>query len=122
MLCKGFLLGGTSGRTTLNGEGVQHQDGHSHLMAATVPSLTSYDPAFAFELAVIVRDGIRRMYEAREDVFYYLTLTNQNYVMPPMPDGAQDGIVRRMYALERSARPSVNLLGSGAIMAEGLGM
>ena len=118
MLCKGFLLGGTSGRTTLNGEGVQHQDGHSHLIASTVPNLVSYDPAFAFELAVIVRDGIRRMYQEREDVFYYLTLTNQNYVMPPMPDGAPAGIVRGMYALERSARASVNLLGSGAIMTE----
>ena len=118
MLCKGFLLGGTSGRTTLNGEGVQHQDGHSHLIASTVPNLVSYDPAFAFELAVIVRDGIRRMYQEREDVFFYLTLTNQNYVMPPMPDGAPEGIVRGMYALERSARASVNLLGSGAIMTE----
>ena len=88
MLCKGFLLGGTSGRTTLNGEGVQHQDGHSHVVAATVPNLVSYDPAFAFELAVIVRDGIRRMYQEREDVFYYLTLTNQNYLMPPMPPDA----------------------------------
>ena len=118
MLCKGFLLGGTSGRTTLNGEGVQHQDGHSHLIASTVPNLVSYDPAFAFELAVIVRDGIRRMYLEREDVFYYLTLTNQNYVMPAMPGDAADGIVRGMYALERSSRASVNLLGSGAIMTE----
>ena len=120
MMCKGFLLGGTSGRTTLNGEGVQHQDGHSHLIASTVPNLVSYDPAFAFELAVIVRDGIRRMYQAQEDVFYYLTLTNQNYVMPPMPDGAPEGIVQGMYALERSPRASVNLLGSGAIMTEAL--
>ena len=118
MLCKGFLLGGTSGRTTLNGEGVQHQDGHSHVIASTVPNLVSYDPAFAFELAVIVRDGIRRMYEAREDVFYYLTLTNQNYVMPPMPEGVEEGIVRGIYALERSERASVNLLGSGAVMTE----
>ena len=118
MMCKGFLLGGTSGRTTLNGEGVQHQDGHSHLIASTVPNLVSYDPAFAFELAVIVRDGIRRMYQKREDVFYYLTLTNQNYVMPPMPEDAPEGIVRGMYPLQRSARASVNLLGSGAIMTE----
>ena len=118
MLCKGFLLGGTSGRTTLNGEGVQHQDGHSHLIAATVPNLISYDPAFAFEVAVIVQDGIRRMYFEREDVFYYLTLTNQNTVMPPMPPDAPDGIVRGMYALKRSERATVNLLGSGAVMAE----
>ena len=118
MLCKGFLLGGTSGRTTLNGEGVQHQDGHSHVVAATVPNLVSYDPAFAFEVAVIVRDGIRRMYQEREDVFYYITLTNQNYAMPPMPDDAADGIARGMYALRRQPDASVNLLGSGAIMAE----
>ena len=118
MLCKGFLLGGTSGRTTLNGEGVQHQDGHSHVVAATVPNLVSYDPAFAFEIAVIVRDGIRRMYLEREDVFYYLTLTNQNYPMPPMPADAPEGIVRGMYALERKPDATVNLLGSGAIMIE----
>ena len=118
MLCKGFLLGGTSGRTTLNGEGVQHQDGHSHLIAATVPNLVSYDPAFAFEVAVIVRDGIRRMYQQREDIFYYLTLTNQNYPMPPMPADAPDGIARGMYALKRSPNATVNLLGSGAIMTE----
>ena len=118
MLCKGFLLGGTSGRTTLNGEGVQHQDGHSHVVAATVPNLVSYDPAFAFEIAVIVRDGIRRMYQEREDVFYYLTLTNQNYPMPPMPADAPEGIVRGMYALERKRDATVNLLGSGAIMTE----
>ena len=120
MMCKGFLLGGTSGRTTLNGEGVQHQDGHSHLMAATIPNLVSYDPAFAFEIAVIVTDGIRRMYAEQEDVFYYLTLTNQNYPMPPMPEGAEEGIVRGMYALHRTADADVNLLGSGAIMDETL--
>ncbi len=121
MLCKGFLLGGTSGRTTLNGEGVQHQDGHSHHIAATVPNLISYDPAFAFEVAVIVRDGIRRMYQQRDDVFYYLTLTNQNYPMPAMPEDAPEGIVRGMYALHRSPAGSgaaVNLLGSGALIAE----
>ena len=118
MLCKGFLLGGTSGRTTLNGEGVQHQDGHSHVVAATVPNLVSYDPAFAFELAVIVHDGIRRMYLEREDVFYYLTLTNQNYPMPAMPEDAAAGIVRGMYALAREPGADVNLLGSGAIMME----
>ncbi len=118
MMCKGFLLGGTSGRTTLNGEGVQHQDGHSHVIAATIPNLVSYDPAFAFELAVIVRDGIRRMYGDQEDVFYYLTLTNQNYPMPVMPEGATDGILAGMYAFEREDQADVNLLGSGAIMVE----
>lgn len=118
MMCKGFLLGGTSGRTTLNGEGVQHQDGHSHVIAATIPNLVSFDPAFAFELAVIVRDGIRRMYGDQEDVFYYLTLTNQNYPMPVMPEGATEGILAGMYAFEREADADVNLLGSGAIMVE----
>jgi pyruvate dehydrogenase E1 component len=118
MMCKGFLLGGTSGRTTLNGEGVQHQDGHSHLLASTVPNLKSYDPAFGFELAVIVADGIRRMYTEQQDVFYYLTLTNQNYPMPAMPDGVEQGILDGMYCLEQHADASVNLLGSGAIMTE----
>ena len=118
MMCKGFLLGGTSGRTTLNGEGVQHQDGHSHVMASTFPNLVSYDPAFAYEIAVIVRDGIRRMYRDQEDVFFYLTLTNQNYRMPPMPEGVEDGIVKGMYPVTRMANAAVNLLGSGAIMVE----
>ena len=124
MMCKGFLLGGTSGRTTLSGEGVQHQDGHSHVVATTIPNLLSYDPSFAFEVAVIVREGIRRMYQELEDVFYYLTVTNQNYPMPPMPDGVEDGIVKGMYCFRRAAGElgaagaSVNLLGSGAIMHE----
>ncbi len=118
MMCKGFLLGGTSGRTTLNGEGVQHQDGHSHLVANTIPNLKSYDPAFAFEIALIVRDGIRRMYELNEDVFYYLTLTNQNYLMPPMPKGVEEGVLAGMYCLEREPGATVNLFGSGAIMTE----
>ncbi|MEO8225194.1 MAG: pyruvate dehydrogenase (acetyl-transferring), homodimeric type, partial [Gammaproteobacteria bacterium] len=123
MLCRGFLLGGTSGRTTLNGEGLQHQDGHSQLVAGTVPNLLSYDPAFAYELAVIVREGIRRMYELQENVFYYLTIHNENYAMPPMGTAPADGIVRGMYryavgapgtAPERKA----HLFGSGAIMGE----
>ncbi|MCZ6459679.1 MAG: pyruvate dehydrogenase (acetyl-transferring), homodimeric type [Gammaproteobacteria bacterium] len=118
MMCKGFLLGGTSGRTTLNGEGLQHQDGHSHLVANTIPNLKSYDPAFAFEIALIVCDGIRRMYELNEDVFYYLTLTNQNYLMPPMPEGVEEGVLAGMYCLEREAGATVNLFGSGAIMTE----
>ena len=117
-LCKGFLLGGTSGRTTLNGEGVQHQDGHSHVTAATIPNLISYDPAFAYEIAVIVRDGIHRMYAQQEDVFYYLTVTNQNYEMPPMPDGVEEGIVQGIYAFQYTQQAEVNLFGSGAIMTE----
>ena len=84
--CRGFLLGATAGRTTLNGEGLQHQDGHSLVLASTVPTVVAYDPAYAFELAVIIQDGIRRMYEQGEDVLYYLTLYNENYTMPPMPD------------------------------------
>ncbi|MCK7525446.1 MAG: hypothetical protein MZV64_51490 [Ignavibacteriales bacterium] len=86
---KGFLLGGTAGRTTLNGEGLQHQDGHSHLLAYPVPNLVTYDPAFAYELAVIIRDGIKRMYEDQENIFYYITLMNENYAMPEMPKGAE---------------------------------
>ena len=118
MLCKGFLLGGTSGRTTLNGEGVQHQDGHSHLLAATVPNLCSFDPAFGYEIALIVRDGIRRMYAAQEDVFYYLTVTNQPYAMPAMPEGVEMGVLAGMYCFEREADARINLFGSGAIMTE----
>ena len=117
-MCKGFLLGGTSGRTTLNGEGLQHQDGHSHLIAGTVPNLKSFDPAFAFEIALIVRDGIRRMYQEQEDVFYYLTLTNQHYSMPPLPEGAQPGVLAGMYCFKRMVGATVNLFGSGAIMSE----
>jgi pyruvate dehydrogenase E1 component len=98
---RGFLCGATAGRTTLLGEGLQHQDGHSHVLASTVPSLEAYDPAFAYETAVIVRDGIRRMYgdgaEQGEDVMYYLTLYNENYAMPPMPEGAEAGIVEGLY-------------------------
>jgi len=118
MLCKGFLLGGTSGRTTLNGEGVQHQDGHSHVLASTIPNLKSYDPAFAFEIALIVREGIRRMYQDQEDIFYYLTLTNQAYPMPALPDGVEQGVLQGMYCFQRNAGATVNLLGSGAIMSE----
>ena len=118
MMCKGFLLGGTSGRTTLNGEGVQHQDGHSQLIASTVPNLLSYDPAFAYEIALIVRDGIRAMYQERQDVFYYITLTNQAYPMPPMPEGVEDGVLQGMYCFDRAEGATVNLFGSGAVMAE----
>jgi pyruvate dehydrogenase E1 component len=124
MRCHGFLIGATSGRTTLAGEGLQHQDGHSHILAAPVPNLLAYDPAFAYELAVIIRDGIRRMYEAQEDVFYYLTVTNQNYPMPPMPDGdcLKDGILRGMYRFKAADHPRATLraqlFGSGAIMNE----
>jgi pyruvate dehydrogenase E1 component len=126
MLSRGFLLGGTSGRTTLNGEGLQHEDGHSQVMANTVPNLLSYDPAFAYELAVIVRDGIRRMYSQQESIFYYITIHNENYVMPAMPDGVSDGITKGMYCFERSEMEPVagrkaHLFGSGAIMNQVIG-
>ena len=118
---RGFLIGGTSGRTTLNGEGLQHEDGHSHLLAATIPNCVAYDPTYAYELAVIVRDGLRRMLSEQEDVFYYLTVMNENYVHPPLPDGVEEGILRGMYLLreaEKGASPRVQLLGSGAILRE----
>ncbi len=117
---RGFLFGGTAGRTTLNGEGLQHQDGHSHLMASAVPSVVPYDPAFAYELAVIVRAGWRQMFQDQEPVMYYVTLYNESYPMPAMPDGAEEGIVRGMYRLSRrdGDRGHVQLLGSGPILRE----
>jgi pyruvate dehydrogenase E1 component len=123
---KGFLLGGTAGRTTLAGEGLQHQDGNSHLLAFPVPNLVTYDPAFAYEIAVIIREGIRRMYGKREDIFYYLTLTNENYEHPPMPkvDGIREGILRGMYKLKSSeagqAKLCAHLFASGPIVNEAL--
>ena len=120
--CRGFLVGGTSGRTTLAGEGLQHQDGQSHLLAFPVPNLLCYDPAFAYEIAVIVREGIRRMYEEQESVFYYLTVTNEFYPMPAMPEGIKDGILKGMYrfraSAKKGARLRAQLLGSGAILRE----
>ena len=94
-----FSLGGTAGRTTLNGEGLQHEDGHSHLLAATIPNGVSYDPTFAYEVAVIIQDGLRRMMKYQEDVYYYITLMNENYPQPAMPTGAEEGIRRGMYLL-----------------------
>ena len=124
MRTRGFLLGGTAGRTTLNGEGLQHEDGHSLVLASTVPTLVTYDPAYGYELALIIRDGIRRMFEVGEDVFYYVTLYNENYPMPPLPDGASDGVLKGMYKLRPSTHKSrgakVHLLGSGPILRESL--
>lgn len=120
---RGFLLGATAGRTTLNGEGLQHQDGHSHLLASTVPNCVSYDPTYSYELAVILQDGLRRMYEDNEKVFYYLTLMNENYLHGAMPEGAEEGIRKGMYLL-REGKPKtrktlrVQLLGSGTILRE----
>jgi pyruvate dehydrogenase E1 component len=124
MRCKGFLVGCTSGRTTLNGEGLQHEDGHSHLLAYPLPNVAAYDPAFAYEIAIIVREGIRRMFENQEDLFYYLTVGNENYTQPPLSEDRREqireGTVRGIYRFRRSAekRPKlrVDLLGSGAIM------
>ena len=119
---RGFLLGGTAGRTTLNGEGPQHEDGHSHLLSSTIPNCISYDPTFAYEVAVIIQDGLRRMYAEQEDVFYYLTVMNENYRHPAMPEGAEAGILKGMYLLTDGAggkkTPRVQLLGSGTILRE----
>jgi len=121
MLARGFLIGGTAGRTTLNGEGLQHQDGHSHLQAALIPNCVSYDPTFAYELAVIIQHGMQRMYHNQEDVFYYLTVMNENYAHPAMPKGAEAGILKGMYkfsAGKAKAKTRVQLLGSGTILRE----
>ena len=118
---RGFLLGGTAGRTTLNGEGLQHQDGHSHLLAATVPNCISYDPCYAYELAVIIQEGLRRMYVEQDPVYYYVTVMNENYQHPPMPEGAEEGIIKGMYKLKtlgKKSNKTVRLLGSGTILRE----
>jgi pyruvate dehydrogenase E1 component len=120
---RGFLMGGTAGRTTLTGEGLQHDDGHSHIVASTIPNVRAYDPAFAYELAAIVRDGIERMYVKGEDVFYYVTLYNENYAQPEKPDGVDEGIIRGIY---RFAAPpdagkgahGARLVGSGSILQQ----
>jgi pyruvate dehydrogenase E1 component len=124
MQARGFLIGGTSGRTTLAGEGLQHQDGQSHLVAYYYPTIKAYDPAFAYELAVIIHDGIRRMYAEHENVFYYLTVMNETYHQPPMPKGkkVKEGILKGMYQFKASekkkAQAHANLMGSGAILNE----
>ena len=119
---KGFMIGGTAGRTKLNGEGLQHQDGHSHLLAYTVPNLCAYDPAFAYEVAVLIREGIKRMYEEQRNEFFYITVMNENYAMPPMPEGVTDGIIKGMYkykaSSKKSSKNSAQLFGSGTILNE----
>ena len=123
---RGFLLGATAGRTTLNGEGLQHEDGHSHLMAATIPNCISYDPTFAYELAVIIQEGLRRMVQNQEDVYYYITLMNENYTHPALPKGAEAGILKGLYNFSKSAKKAdlagsdlkVQLMGSGVILRE----
>lgn len=120
MQAKGFLLGGTAGRTTLCGEGLQHQDGHSHMVAATIPNCVSYDPTFAYELAVILHKGMQVMYEENKNVFYYVTVMNENYMQPAMPEGAEEGIVKGMYLFRQGSRKKkrVQLMGSGTILRE----
>jgi pyruvate dehydrogenase E1 component len=118
---RGFLLGGTAGRTTLNGEGLQHEDGHSHVWAAQIPNCIPYDPTFAYEVAVIMQDGLRRMLKEQEDVYYYLTLMNENYAHPALPEGAEAGILKGMYLFRAGSAgggPRVQLLGSGTILNE----
>ena len=124
MRCRGFMLGGTAGRTTLAGEGLQHQDGNSHILALPIPTMRAYDPAFAYEIAVIIQDGIRRMYKDGESIFYYITVMNEPYAMPPMPAGVEDGILKGMYKFRASenkkSKLRAQLFGSGAILREAL--
>lgn len=118
---RGFLLGATAGRTTLNGEGLQHQDGHSQLMANMIPNCLSYDPTYGYELTVIIQDGLERMYKHKENVFYYITLMNENYQQPEMPIGSEQGIIKGMYLLKEGkakAKHKVQLLGGGTILRE----
>ena len=123
MQARGFLVGGTAGRTTLAGEGLQHQDGHSHIQAAMIPNCISYDPTYSYELAIIIQDGMRRMYQEEENVFFYLTVMNENYSHPVMPEGVQEGVLKGLYKLKQSDKddrktPTVQLLGSGTILNE----
>ncbi len=122
-MAKGFLLGATAGRTTLNGEGLQHEDGHSLLQASVIPNVVTYDPAFAYELAVIIQDGLRRMYAENEKVFYYITLYNENMHMPAMPEGCEQGILKGLYKFKPGAsgrKIKAHLLGSGPIIRNAL--
>ncbi|KGI76947.1 pyruvate dehydrogenase (acetyl-transferring), homodimeric type [Oleiagrimonas soli] len=125
MRSRGFLIGGTAGRTTLNGEGLQHEDGHSHLLAGTIPNCKAYDPTFSYEVAIILQDGVRRMLAEQEDVYYYLTVMNENYAHPDMPEGCEDGVLKGMYLLQdvgktKKNTPRVQLLGSGTILREAI--
>jgi pyruvate dehydrogenase E1 component len=120
---RGFMMGATAGRTTLTGEGLQHDDGHSHILASTLPNVLAYDPAVAYELAIIVREGIRRMYgDPGEDIFYYVTLYNENWAMPPKPDGVEEGVLRGLYRFRAAERGSrrIQLLASGSILHQAL--
>jgi pyruvate dehydrogenase E1 component len=123
MRARGFLIGGTAGRTTLNGEGLQHEDGHSHLLAGSIPNCKAYDPTFSYEVAVILQDGTRRMLTEQEDVYYYITVMNENYTHPDLPAGTEEGIIKGMYLFKDGGKPKKNaphvqLLGSGTILRE----
>src|SRR3989442_8892190 len=123
IMAKGFLLGATAGRTTLNGEGLQHEDGHSLLLASTIPTLYTYDAAFAYEIAVIIQDGLRRMYQDGEELFYYLTLYNENYPMPPMPEGVEQGILKGLYKFKpgpAGKKHKAHIFGGGPIIRSAL--
>jgi pyruvate dehydrogenase E1 component len=111
-------MGATAGRTTLAGEGLQHQDGHGLVLGLTIPNLVAYDPAYAYELAIIIKDGIRRMYVENEQIFYYITIMNDNYEQPPMPEGSEEGILKGMYKFQTSEKAQAQILGSGAILPE----
>jgi pyruvate dehydrogenase E1 component len=120
---RGFMLGGTAGRTTLNGEGLQHEDGHSHILASTIPNCITYDPAYGYEVAVIVQDGLRRMYVEQEDVYFYLTVCNENYHHPAMPEGVEAGILKGLYRFSKAEKPAgkhVNLMSSGTIFQQAM--
>src|SRR5437667_4078817 len=122
-MAKGFLLGATASRTTLNGEGLQHEDGHSQLLMSAIPNVMAYDPAFAYEIAVLIQDGMRRMYQEGENIFYYLTLYNENYTMPPMPQGVEQGILKGLYKFKPgppNRKLKAHLLGSGSIIRSAL--
>ncbi len=120
---RGFMLGGTAGRTTLNGEGLQHEDGHSHVLASTIPNCITYDPTFSYEVAIIIHHGLKRMFVDQDDVYFYLTLMNENYVHPDMPMGVEEGIIKGLYRLKKTSRPGkkhVNLMGSGTILMQAI--
>jgi pyruvate dehydrogenase E1 component len=122
-MARGFMLGATAGRTTLNGEGLQHQDGHGLLATSAIPNLVAYDPAYAYELAVIIQDGMRRMYQERENIYYYITLYNENYAMPPMPAGVEEGILKGLYRFKpgpNGKKHKAHLFGSGPIIRSAL--
>ena len=118
MRARGFLLGGTAGRTTLNGEGLQHQDGHSHLAAAATPNIKAYDLAYAYEIAIVVQKGMVEMVEENKDVIYYLTLENENYIQPKKPEGVTEGVIKGLYKVHGTESPKIRLLGSGPLMRE----